>query len=131
MESKKIFSDSDLHQYLYKVCETDRQKLKYKVIQDLQFYFKMTENEAVTIWNESVERGILKHYNHWETDDKFKTYSYDGIGLTDNETIASENDFTDKGMSNTYHNTKTNESLKHGRYGRGRIDSPKRQMQRK
>jgi hypothetical protein len=124
MEKVYKYTVSMLNDYLGQVCETDRQKRKYKVIQDLQLYCKLSESEAVTIWNEATERNILTLYNTWEQDDLFKTYSYDGKYT--GEAIMDNNDFVNKGMSNTYHNTKTEQSLKHGRYGQGRIDNRKR-----
>ena len=63
---------------LASVCESDKQKLKSKVVQELQFYFKLSENEAANIWDLGVQNNLLVRINHWETDERFFYFSYEG-----------------------------------------------------
>ena len=67
-----------LHSYLVQFCELDKQKLKYKVTQDLVFYCKITESEANDIWNAAIQHGILKLINHWEKVPEYQFYKYHG-----------------------------------------------------
>jgi hypothetical protein len=112
------YTESELHHYLGQVCETDRQKLKYRVIQDLQFFCNLSESEAATIWDEAIQQRVLTLYTPWEQDDRFKTYSYDGLFTGEKPLI----DATDKGMGATYHNNKESIVPKSGRYGSDRIN---------
>ena len=126
MENTNQHTPEILHSYLVQFCELDKQKLKYKVTQDLVFYCKITESEANDIWNEGIKQGILTLINHWEKVPEYQYYKYHGQKDVPQPEIQNEketDDFTNKGMSTTYHNTKTPESLKHGRYGKGSINN--------
>lgn len=121
-----------LHLYLSKVCELDKQKLRYKVVQDLVFYCKVSDEEAQSIWNAAIRDGILTLINHWQHVAEFQYYKYHGTECEPLATVQTDDiDHTDKGMSTTYHNTKTPESLKYKRYAKDRTNTiSKRKMMR-
>jgi hypothetical protein len=127
MKKAYKYTVSELHHYLGQVCETDRQKRKYKVVQDLQFYCKLSESEAVTIWNEATEQDILTLYTTWETNEQFMTFSYDGVFVGD----TGITDATDQGISRTAHNNKENDGKLHDRYGKDRKENKKRSKPQK
>ena len=85
-----------LHSYLSKVCETDRRKLKSKVVLDLQFYCKITKDEATEIWNEGVKQGALSLITHWELNPDFQTFDYHEQQNAPQPEILHDSDTTDQ-----------------------------------
>jgi hypothetical protein len=121
-------TDSEIEDFLSRVCESDKQKLQQKVIQDLQFYCNLTENEAINVWHEGTKHGFLVLINYWENDEKFKYYSY--TGKTSQFQVKIEKDFTDVGGGRSYHNApQPPEGIKKG--GRYNINDSKKKSKRK
>jgi hypothetical protein len=118
------YTESELYSFLYGLLDDKKATFYNTLIHRLVYLCRVTESEALNIFNQSVKSGFLvtgvKPKCSLEKRAYFANLPKGNTENTDFEII--DNDASDKGISATAHNNKESIVPKSGRYGKDRIN---------